>query len=85
MFQRTRIPAFAIAFVAVAQLNIRRTLMIKTNPSKCKTLIIRSKNLQIPIYKSCLTERVIRFCAAIKIRLFKKMVGAASLNDSAKR
>jgi len=30
--------------VAVAQLNIRRTLMIMTNSSKCKTLIIRSKN-----------------------------------------
>jgi hypothetical protein len=38
--------------VAVAQLNIRRTLMIKTNPSKCKVLIIRSKNQQIPICKS---------------------------------
>jgi hypothetical protein len=36
----------------VAQLNIRRTLMIKTNPSKCKTLIIRYKNQQIPIYIS---------------------------------
>jgi len=30
--------------VAVAQLNTRRTLMIKTNPSKSKILIIISKN-----------------------------------------
>jgi hypothetical protein len=35
--------SLAVTNVAVAQLNIRRTLMIKTNPSKCKTLIIRSK------------------------------------------
>ena len=42
----------ALTNVAVAQLNIRRTLMIKTNPSKCKILIIRSKNQLIPVYKS---------------------------------
>jgi microcystin degradation protein MlrC len=42
----------ALTNVAVAQLNIRRTLMIKTNPLKCKILIIRSKNHLIPIFKS---------------------------------
>jgi len=52
MFERQPIPAFSIVFVAVAQLNIRITLMIKTNPSKCKILIIRSKNDQISIYTS---------------------------------
>jgi hypothetical protein len=43
---------FSATNEAVAQLNICRTLMIKTNPSKCKILIIRSQNCQIPIYKS---------------------------------
>jgi len=38
--------------VPVPQLTIRRTLMITTIPSKCKTLIIRSKNQQIPICKT---------------------------------
>ncbi len=42
LLQRTRIPEFAIAFVAVAQLNIRITLMKKMNSPKYKPLIFRS-------------------------------------------
>jgi hypothetical protein len=69
MFQRTRKPAFAIAFVVVAQLNIRRFLMLKTKLSKCKDLVITSKNQQIPIFKSlnqmkmnCATSTFIMHC-----------------------
>lgn len=42
----------ALTNVAVAQLNIRRILMIKTKLSKCKALIITSENQQILIFKS---------------------------------